>query len=163
MIFNWMFKFLSVFWVWPRRFSVQSQPNPTPSFKIFHFTPGTTILLFSSIHSWYELLLLPVQPATPGQYYTVELQLCWLDLRPVLDLASSVSSHYYLGETLHYSVHGRTVICVNLWNIQWKYKNNQVERVDNLTFEVGHHAITVVGGEATTTLLRPLYFYNKTK
>ena len=143
------------------------QFNPSPiqpqASRYFISLQAPPFFFFSPIHSWYELLLLPVQSATPGQYYTVELQLCWLDLRPVLDLASSVSSHYYLGETLHYSVHGRTVICVNLWNIQWKYKNNQVERVDNLTFEVGHHAITVVGGGATTTLLRPLYFYNKTK
>ena len=78
MNFNWMFKFLSV--------SSMTTHNSSQNLKL------TTKLFRLSVLQFIQVL--PFLP--PSQQSRSMAQLCWLDLRPVSDSASSVSAHYYV-------------------------------------------------------------------
>ena len=88
MNFNWMFKFLSV--------SSMTTHNSSHSWQNLTLTTN-----FYSILQFIPRLSVPFPQLSPpaqqpGQWHRA--QLCWLDLRPVWDSASSVSAHYYVAE-----------------------------------------------------------------
>ena len=163
MNFNWMFKFLSV--------SSMTTHNSSHSWQNLTLTTN-----FYSILQFIPRLTVPFPPLSPpaqqpGQWHRA--QLCWLDLRPVLDLASSVSAHYYIwGENKTPSLDQCVANCPVLW--YWggiNLLNVLLLKLKKLCGGciIWHFRSTIMQSQfwrhwaLWTAHHRPLYFYNKTK